>query len=295
MNFSRIVVGVDGSGSSHAALRWAARDAARRRAELVVTHAFDWRAVGSGARRGGGYGDAIRLAAEGIIAGAEAQAHAIVPELNVSHSLTVGRAAPTLIDHSAPDTLTVVGNRGRGGFASLLLGSVSQEVAMHAAGPVVIVRGRADAGTGPVVVGVDGSAGSTQTLGVAFDEAARRCAKLVVVHTCTLLAPSWGPDTPAYRYEDDGEELMLAQDMVAAEIAPWNEKFPDVSVEPTVAEGHPVELLIEQTGTAQLMVVGTRGAGGFAGLLLGSVSQQLLHHAECPVLVVRTPVTGATA
>jgi nucleotide-binding universal stress UspA family protein len=291
MNISRIVVGVDGSESSQSALRWAARDASRRRVELVVAHAFDWRAEGS--RTAGGFGYAIRQAAEGIVGGAVAQVHAIAPEVTVSQAITVGRAASTLVSRSAPDTLIVIGNRGRGGFASLLLGSVSQEVAMHAAGPVVIVRGQVDAVAGSVVVGIDGSSGSTHTLGVAFDEAARRGAKLVVVHACTLPAPVWGPDTPTYRYEEDNAELMFAQDMVADEIARWHGKFPDLVVDWAVVEGHPAELLIYRARTAQLMVVGTRGSGGFAGLLLGSVSQQLLHHAQCPVMVVRTSITGA--
>jgi nucleotide-binding universal stress UspA family protein len=292
MNISQVVVGVDGSESSRVAVRWAAREAARRQAELAVTHAFDWRVAGSRLRVGGGYADAVREAAEGIVGAAVAEAKAAAPGLSVSQDLTVGRAAPTLVDRSAVDTLIVVGSRGRGGFASLLLGSVSQEVAMHAAGPVVVVRGSADGSTGAVVVGVDGSVGSAHTLGVAFDEAARRGAKLVVIHARVAAEPSWGRDTPPYLYEDDHEELVVAREMLANEISPWTEKFPDVVVESAVVGGHAAELLIGQSRLAQLIVVGTRGHGGFAGLLLGAVSQQLLHHADCPVLIVRPPVEG---
>jgi nucleotide-binding universal stress UspA family protein len=80
--------------------------------------------------------------------------------------------------------------------------------------------------------------------------------------------------------------------MLTAQIAPWAEKFPDVVVEPAVVGGHPVRVLTDLSRTAQLLVVGTRGQGGFTGLLLGAVSLQLLHHADCPVLIVRAPVTG---
>jgi nucleotide-binding universal stress UspA family protein len=243
MNISEVIVGVDGSEPSHAAVRWAAREAALRRAELVVMHAFDWRVVGSRLQVGGGYADAVREAAEEVVRGAVAQARAAAPGVSISDEMIVGRAAPTLVDRSTEDTLTVVGNRGRGGFASLLLGSVSQEVATHAVGPVAIVRGRAEAATGPVVVGVDGSGASTQTLGAAFDEASRRSAKLMVIHACVAADPSWGPNTPPYLYQEDYDELIVARDMLANEITPWTEKFPDVAVESAVVGGHPVELL----------------------------------------------------
>jgi nucleotide-binding universal stress UspA family protein len=288
MNISQVIVGVDGSEPSRAAVRWAAREAAQRRVELVVTHVFDWRVAGARMQVGGGYADAVREAAEGIVQSSVVHAQAEAPGLTVSPELIAGRAVPTLVDRSTDDTLVVVGNRGRGGFTSLLLGSVSQAVAMHAAGPVAIVRGRTDAATGPVVVGVDGSGASTMTLAAAFDEATLRGSKLMVVHGCAAADPSWGKDTPPYLYSEDYDELVAARDVLANEISPWHEKFPDVAVDSAVVGGHPVELLVGQSRSAQLVIVGTHGRGDFAGLLLGAVSQQLVHHAECPVMIVRT-------
>jgi nucleotide-binding universal stress UspA family protein len=273
MDISQVVVGVDGSQPSRAAVRWAAHEAASRDAELVVTHIFSWRSAG--------YAEALRMTAEGIVDGAVAEARAAVPGLRVSPDLTVGRAAQSLIERSADDTLIVVGHRGRSGFASLLLGSVSDQVASHAAGPVVVVRGRTEAAHGPVVVGIDGSAGSNLTLGRAFAEAAYRGATLVVIH-------AWLGDPHAD--EDDGEERAISRQMLTDEIAPWWANFPEVDVESAVVPGHPVELLLGQSRSAQLVVVGSRGREGYTGLLLGAVSHQLLHHADCPVLIVPIPV-----
>jgi nucleotide-binding universal stress UspA family protein len=281
MDISQVVVGVDGSESSGAAVRWAAREAARRNAELVVTHVFDWRAAG--------YAEAVREMAQGLVAGAVAEARSAAPGVRVSSDLTAGHAAQTLVGRSNGDTLIVVGHRGRGGFASLLLGSVSDQVATHAAGPIVVVRGRGRYASGAVVVGIDGSAGSAQTLGRAFDEAARRGATLMVVHACVSTTPPWRTDPPPY-LDEDAVDREVAREMVAEEIAPWREKFPEVEVDSAVVQGHPVELLIGQSRSAQLVVVGSRGHGGFAGLRLGTVSHQLLHHADCPVLIVPAAV-----
>jgi nucleotide-binding universal stress UspA family protein len=286
MDVIQVVVGVDGSKASEAALVWATRDAARRNAELAVTHVFDWRVQGSRVQVAGGYREAVQEAAEAIVGAAVTKARAAEPGLRISQELTVGLPAPTLVERSAGDTLVVVGNRGRGGFASLLLGSVSQQVAVHASGPVVVVRGRTDATTGAVVVGVDGSPESAQTLGTAFDEAALRGARLVVVHVCAGATKPWGHDVAPYVDGDGIQELVAAREMLAQEIAPWAAKFPDVVVEPVAVGGHPAEVLIDMSRTAQLVVVGSRGSGGFAGLLLGAVSQQLLHHAGCPVLII---------
>jgi nucleotide-binding universal stress UspA family protein len=294
MDVTQVVVGVDGSEPSAAAVQWAARDANRRNAELVITHAFDWRVQGSRVQVAGGYREAVQEAAGKIVDTAVTQALVAEPGLRVSPELTVGRAAPALVDRSTEDTLVVVGNRGRGGFSSLLLGSVSQQVATHAGGPVAVVRGRADAATGAVVVGVDGPAEPTQTLGAAFDEAARRGARLLVVYVSSATTPPWNNVAP-YVDDDGVEELVAARETLAQEIEPWTAKYPDVVVEAVALGGHPAEVLIDLSRTAQLIIVGTRGSGGFAGLLLGAVSQQLLHHADCPVLIIPSQVEAAAS
>jgi nucleotide-binding universal stress UspA family protein len=283
MDISQVVVGVDGSEPSRAAVRWAAREAARRGVDLVVMHVFDWRRAG--------YAEAAREMGQGIVAGATAEARSAAPGVRVSSDLTTGHAAQKLMDRSTGDTLIAVGQRGRGGFASLLLGSVSHQVATHAVGPIVVVRGRARVASGAVVVGIDGSAASAQTLGRAFDEAAGRGATLMVVHACPRTTPPWRSDPPP-NLDEDVVDRGVAQQILADEIAPWREKFPDVVVDSAVVDGHPVEVLTGQSRSAQLVVVGARGHAGFADLRLGAVSTQVLHHADCPVLIVRAPVEG---
>jgi nucleotide-binding universal stress UspA family protein len=146
-----------------------------------------------------------------------------------------------------------------------------------------------------VVVGVDGSPGSGDAIGQAFLQAAERALPLTVVH-------AWQVDlAPAGELALDRENARravgeAARAVTAESIAGWGEKYPDVVVRPHVLDAHPVDALIEHSRGAELVVVGSRGRGGFRGLLLGSVSQGVLHHAHCPVMVVRPagPPTGET-
>jgi nucleotide-binding universal stress UspA family protein len=192
-----------------------------------------------------------------------------------------------LVELEAPGDLLVVGSRGRGGFAGLLLGSVSQHCATHAKGPVVVVPPTAplppERG---VVVGVDGSDGSRAALRWAADEARVRGAQLTVVNAW------WQPVTVSPL----GEPVSLQQrvdlrprsERLLREAASW--------IDPQVAGSLDVELLPVESPTAPallecakgagLLVVGSRGRGGFAGLLLGSVSQHCVRHATCAVVVV---------
>jgi nucleotide-binding universal stress UspA family protein len=291
VNISRICVGVDGSPASDPALRWAAAEAAAHNAELVVVHAYDWRVVGARAQVGGVVADLARTSANALVESAVQRAHMTAPDLTVRGEVVLGAPGHILVNASAGFDLTVLGNRGHGGFASLLLGSVSQHVATHASGPVVVVRGRSDVEGGTIVVGVDGSAASEDAVRFAFDEAVVRGAGVLAVRVYTPQYASWGVDVsvpgedPQQRREDEQRELTQ-------HLAPWEEKYPDVSVRSVALEGHPAEVLIGLSSSARLVVVGTRGHGGFAGLRLGSVGLQLLHHAECPVLIVRVPETS---
>jgi nucleotide-binding universal stress UspA family protein len=133
---------------------------------------------------------------------------------------------------------------------------------------VLVIRGQ-DNAVGPVVVGVDGSAGSGAAVGFAFEEAARRGTGLTAVH-------AWGA-------LEGAESRVLSESL-----AGWSQRYPEVAVRQELVRGRPAAALIEQSRSAQLVVTGARGRGSFAGLLLGSVSQAVLHHAECPVVVVRT-------
>ena len=286
-----IVVGVDGSPASEAALHWAALEAARRGCDLTVVHVFDWRVIGARAPIGGPFAEDARSRAEQLVASAIADATSLAPGVTVHGEALRGSTGATLMAASASADLVVLGSRGRGGFASLLLGSVGQQVATHATGPVVIVRGRPEP-TGPIVVGVDGSDAADQALGIAFDEAQIRGTGIVATR---VYAPPavWGTDVPPI-VEDAEERRKVELEALLDDLAPWKDKYADVPIEAVVLDGHPAEVLTGLSSTAQLIVVGTRGHGGFSGLLLGSVSLQLLHHSDCPVLITRSvPVEAA--
>lgn len=285
-----IVVGVDGSSTSGEALRWAAAEAARRDTPLTVINAYDWRVLGAPTMVGGEYATTVLSYAEDLVSAAVVEARAIGASTAATDTPVRGEAilsAPgsALVAASAEAELVVVGHRGRGGFASLVLGSVSQQVATHAHGPVVVVRGRPDP-VGPVIVGVDGSDESGHALAIAFETARVRGCDLVAIRAFTPAVPPWGPSVPPY-VEDTDARRAAERKILTEDVAPWQEKFPDVSAECVIAEGHPAEVLAGVSGNAQLVVVGTRGHGGFAGLMLGSVGLQVLHHADCPVLIAR--------
>jgi nucleotide-binding universal stress UspA family protein len=291
MEINEIVVGTDGSGWSAAAVRWAAREARRRNAPLRIVLAYEWD------WHGGRFGGAPQLReaadhqAETLVSTAVLQAHEAAPDVTVRRAPALGEPVPVLLDAAKGAALLVVGNRGRGGFASLLLGSVGQQVATHAPCPVAVVRGRREVTEGPIVVGADGSPSSDDALGLAFQLAAERGCSVVAVRAHPLPAPPWGTDVPPIVY-DSAKRDAAEHDALAEWLAPWREKYPNVKSEALVAHGGAAKVLVDVSHTAQLVVVGSRGHGSIAGTLLSSVGLQLLHHADCPVLVARTPATA---
>jgi len=287
MNPPEIIVGVDGSAASRAAIQWAATEAVRRNSELVLANVYDWRVVGSRAPIGGAIADDARMRAEELVESAVADARTFEPDVHVRGEAVLGSPGATLINASADADLVVVGGRGRGGFASLLLGSVGQQVATHAKGPVVVVRGRPDiAGGAPIVVGVDGTPSADHAVGAAFEQAVARGTSVVAVRAYTPNDPPVGSRV-ALRLENREQRREAEHATLVSDVAPWKDKYPDIAVECVAVDGHAPEVLIGLSYTAQLVAVGTRGHGGFAGLLLGSVGLELLHHAECPVLIAR--------
>lgn len=282
---SDIIVGVDGSPSSRAALRWAAAEATLRGARLRVLLAYHWRWPGALLSTH----QLERLAREEstfVVDEAVQEARAFRPGVEVTGQAVQGRPAGTLLTAAGNESLIVLGARGHRGFTNALLGSVAMQVTMHAAGPVVVVRGRADASDGPVVVGVDGSANTDPLLNIAFEEAVRRGCALTAVRTYTTPPPPWTVGIPPLIYNPARvRETFHAE--LTADLARWQEKYPNVPAEANLVDAEAAMALVEASRTARLLVVGSRGHGGFAGLLLGSVSQHLLHHADCPVLVVR--------
>lgn len=287
MGSPEIVVGIDGSPQSERALSWAANEAARRHADLLILHVYNWYDLGMPTPVGAPFATEARAYAEELVATAVAKVRDLVPGVAVRGQAVFGNPAHELISASGDGATIVIGNRGRGGFTSLLLGSVSQQVAVHARGPVVVVRGRGDANDGPVVVGVDGSPEAEQALRLAFEEATLRGTGVVAIRAYSLVPPSYVPFATGL-LEDPAARQKEEQAALAADIAPWGEKYPAVRLDYGAIEGHPAEVLARRSADACLVVVGTRGHGGFAGLLLGSVGLHLLHHANCPVLVART-------
>jgi nucleotide-binding universal stress UspA family protein len=288
MDTTQIVVGTDGSGSSAAAVRWAAREARRRDAALRIVHAYDWNWPGA---RFGGDVELRRAAdelAETTVATAVTQAREVAPDVVVHRDAELGEAVPILLAAAKNATLLVVGSRGHGGFTSLLLGSVSQRVATHAGCPVTVVRGRGDipSDSGPVVVGVDGSSSSLEALELGFRFAAERDANLVAVRAYSPPSPPWDKGIQPMAYDtkerDDAEHKALFE-----WLAPLREKFPAIDVEALVAHGGAAGVLTGVSKTAQIVVVGSRGHGSLAGTLIGSVGLQVLHHADCPVVIAR--------
>lgn len=289
-----VVAGVDGSSAGLRAVRWAARECVRRRAPLRLAHVMEgledpWVAD---AELAGRYGELLLERARDRLAQARAAALEVAPALEVTDSLASGSAARELVELSRAAQLVVLGDHGMGTFADLVLGSVARAVSAHAASPVVVVRGRADAApTDPVVVGVDGSPLSEAATGFAFEAAAARGAPLVAVHAWwgLLVDPAAAPfgDLEA---ADATEHAVLAE-----RLAGWGEKYPDVAVRRVVEPERPGALLVRWSQDAQLVVVGSRGRGGFTGLLLGSVSQALMQHAGCPVAIARPAPAEAEA
>jgi nucleotide-binding universal stress UspA family protein len=283
---SPVVVGVDGSPSSLAAVDLAAREAVHRRRPLHVVHAFIWPYLHVslepstlGPAEGG-----LRYQAERIVAEAVVRAATAAPEIPVDGEVITGTAAVVLRECSRSAALVVIGDRGLGGFTGLLVGSVAVQLTSHAAGPIIVARGSQQP-SGPVLLGVDGSPANQPAVGFAFEEAALRGVPLVALHAWTSPV-SIGPGDvlpPVYDVADaESEEARVLSEALAG----WPEKYPDVVVRPTPVHRGTRAALLEATQRAQLAVVGTRGHGGFLGLLLGSVSQAALHHAACPVAVV---------
>ena len=288
-----IVVGVDGSASAQGALEWAAAEASALHRRLVIVHGVIWplMRVPLDPSSIGAADILLQATADRILGDAEARAQSLAPDVKVTTEMVVAAAEPALLREARHAALLVVGSRGLGGFAGLLVGSVGVAVAAHAACPVVVVHPRRDddptPAAGRIVVGVDGSQRSAAAVSFAFQRAARRRVGLTAVRAWTPPLSAY-PDllVPLDRIEA-AEHRQLLESVQADRCA-----FPEVDVEAKLVCDHPGRALIEESAGAGLVVVGSRGHGGFAGLLLGSVSQAVLEHAGCPVAVVRTAATS---
>jgi nucleotide-binding universal stress UspA family protein len=276
-----IVVGVDGSEPSMNAVRWAVEEAARRHAVLRVVRGYSITTP----RLPSGFTVEARAAAQRCLRDGVRLALDTHPELEVEPVLELQRGVDLLADESMKAEMVVVGARGRGGFAELVVGSTAAALTARAHCPVIVVRGAETAG-GPIVVGVDGSHASEAALAFAYDMASRRNADLEAVHVWSDMISVWAGSVSV---PDLDWEMVAANERTALSerLAGWRERYPDTTVRQIVHENRPVQRLLHQAEGAQLLVVGSVGRGALASALLGSVSHALLHHAPCPVAIVK--------
>ncbi len=313
---SPVVVGYQDHHSIDA-LEWACQEAARRGAPVRVLHAYareqlyPW-----------GYGyplpvgdlasveEKMRTRASTLLEEAAERVRARHPDLPLTATLAGTSPDAGLVTASQDATLLVVGRHDRPPRGASH-GSVSLAVAAHAACPVVVVpsppaeeAAAAGAGgsgdievvahegpppslaalfAGQVVVGVDDSPEAADAVGFAFAQASARGVGLVALHAWwvdpVLLAPSMPVDWNEMGAADQGAIDGL--------LAPWRARCPEVKVARILARMSTGEALVTASSEAELLVVGSRGRGGFARLLLGSVSRKVLQHARCPVAVIR--------
>jgi nucleotide-binding universal stress UspA family protein len=276
-----IVAGYDGSPGAEEALRWAVREACER--STVLTVCFAWSPEYLALLGVASVSGLAQQKAEEILAhGARYAGDALGPD-TVRRVLAPGPAASVLCERSGTAEMVVTGAHGHGGVAGQRLGSVAWRLATHGHGPVVVVRGQWQAAghaQGPVAVGLDQSRASRAVAAFAFREAE--------LHRVPLLAVCALADAPGMLGGAREMEADFSHAMALLEKA-----HPDVTVLRQVAHGSPRDALLAAAGEAQLLVVGCRGRGGVHGMGLGSVAQALLHHAPCPVAVIRPPAGAA--
>ncbi|WP_292988459.1 universal stress protein [Mycobacterium sp.] len=278
-----ILVGIDGSAHSDAAIGFATREAVMRGVPLSLLHivepAPEWASLPEQSKI-----TRVRQAdAHHIVENARKTALSSVEAttaLDLRTEVVCSPVIPMIIVATTDAQMVVLGSRGMTSLGRLLLGSVSDGAIHHAHCPVAIVHGDTNR-AGEVLVGVDGSPASDRAIALAFEEASRRGTDLVALHAWSdiavfpILGMNWRD------YETRGAEVL------AERLAGYQQEYPDVKVRRRLECDKPARWLIEESQHAQLVVVGSRGRGGFAGMLLGSVSSAIAQSAYAPTIIVR--------
>lgn len=288
-----VLVGVDSSAASRAAVAWATRDAVMLNMPLTLVHVVvpvipTASPVASPEFVGGAdffrwqEDQAVRILDEARETVSDACHDASPP---IVHSVVLhGGAVANLVDLSGDADMVVVGSRGMGAFSRALLGSVSTGLVHHAHCPVAVIHEDppAVAPDAPVLVGIDGSPASLSAAEIAFDEASRRGVDVVALHAWRDITTMY--EIPGLEVEQLEAEARLA---LSERLAGFEDRYPDVKVHRVVVCDQPSRQLVEYAKSAQLVVVGSHGRGGFAGMLLGSVSTAIIHAVKSPAIVAR--------
>ncbi|MHA7651653.1 universal stress protein [Mycobacterium sp. ML4] len=284
-----ILVGVDGSPASNAAVVWAARDAELKQLPLTIVHVVntdvatwppmpypDTWAVWQEDEGRKVVAEAVKIAEDAALTDRK---------LTIKTELVHSTPVSTMIEMSKDAAILALGSAGRGAVARLLMGSVSSSVVRHAYCPVAVIHDEdplmPDPRHAPVLLGVDGSPASENATAVAFDEASRRGVELIALH-------AWSDrevvELPGLEWEKVKDEAEVT---LAERLAGWQETYPDVKVCRVVVCDRPARQLVARSESAQLVVVGTHGRGALSGMLLGSVSNAIVHSTRMPVIVAR--------
>ncbi len=276
-----VVVGVDGSGRSLKALMWAARRASLHRVPLRILHALPRYEADFPLFPPGRFEEAQHRG-QAIIEEATSLVHEAHPDLDLVTEMPMSTPARLLLAESEHAHAVVIGAKGDD-IGNLLLGSTTLQVVGHAACPVVVVH-HVTTGHHLVAVGTDGSPDSTEALAFAFRAASLDTARLQVVSALGL--PQGWPTHLLRPLPEDDDDVDERRRQVEDQIAPFREQHPDIEVDLDIHRVGPLRGLVTASHRADLLVLGSRGRGGFHGLAVGSTTHKLLHMAGCPLAVV---------